>query len=160
MNRSLIKTCGAGLFALAATFGMPAAYAQTTLSPEVTAAIASGAPPPNSLPDSTEVMHGGAGASYISGGAGASERAAMERKRRQFPLKLVLSAKGGEYIVADTVTLRSTRGMLTAQQVGPLMMIKAPPGRYMVEVNYNGKTRRQSIQVGSQPREVNFSFNG
>ena len=135
------------------------AHAQTTLSPHVAAAIASQAIPP--APTSAlAVQEESSGAAYISGGAGAQERGAMEAKRSQFPFKLVLSAAKGEYIVAEKVRLIDARGktVVDASEVGPWLMIKAPIGSYKLEVSYLGQTQTRKLKLGGKPSQVNLRF--
>ena len=120
-----------------------------TVPPADVAAIG---PPP--------MQHSASGIAYLSGGAGDEERLAMEARRREFPLKLVLSAGTGEYIVADRVSLSGAKGrVMDAADAGPVVMIKAPPGSYTVEVVYQGRTQRRQVQVG-KPATVGFRFPG
>ncbi len=137
----------------------PWTVAQTTLSPQLAAAIASNAPPP--APASI-MMREGNGARYISGGAGTEERRNMASQRARFPLKIVLSAGQGEYIVADKLRLHGGKSgaLLDVADVGPWVMIDAPAGSYTLEVTYQGKTQRRSVKAGKASGDVNLRFPG
>ncbi len=155
MNKHWTLTAAALLLATS-----PWTVAQTTLSAQTAEAIASHAVP--STPASATVRQASNGASFISGGAGDEERQNMASQRGQFPLKVVLSAGTGEYIVAEKFQLRGTKGgsMLDVGNVGPWVMIKAPVGSYTLEVTYQGKTLRRTVKTGKAPTEVNLRFPG
>ncbi len=137
----------------------PWTAAQTTLTPQTAAAIASQAAPLSQ--PTLEVRQGNSGASFISGGAGNEERQKMAAQRGQFPLKVVLSAGTGEFIVADQLILRDkSKSLLDVADVGPWVMINAPAGSYTVAVTYKGKTRSQVVKLGKSASEVNLRFPG
>lgn len=135
-------------------------FAQTTLSAQTTEAIASQAIPAASTSALAEQQGSSSGVAYISGGAGVEERGAMDAKRSQFPLKLVVSAAKGEFVVADTVRLIDSTGktVLDASGVGPWVMIKAPIGSYRLEVGHLGKTQTKRLKLGGKPSQVNLRF--
>lgn len=150
-------TLSAAALLLAAS---PWTLAQTTLSPATAAAIASQATPASQ--PSLAVRQGSDGASFINGGAGSEERRNMASQRGQFPLKVVLSAQQGEYILAENFRLTANKGqpLLDVGDVGPWVMVSAPPGSYTLEVSYKGKTQRRSVKIGKSPTEVNLRFPG
>lgn len=119
-----------------------------------TGAIAQPAPASSSaLPSDTagmpRVQSSTGGISYLSGGAGEEERQAMDQRQAEFPLKVVLSAPGGNYIVADKLALVTAEGeLLVVRDAGPIVMIKAPQGGYTVEVVYQGRTQRVQATIG------------
>lgn len=129
-----------------ATLAGPAAHAQMT-APDGTAA--------------PRVQHSGANFHYVNGGGGEQERAAMESKAGDFPLKIVLSAGTGEYIVANQVSLLPAQGeTLVVRDAGPLLMVKAPPGSYTLETVYQGRTQKQAVKIGTGKQTVNVRFPG
>ncbi|WP_418318851.1 hypothetical protein [Piscinibacter sakaiensis] len=150
---SLAMVAAAGLLSVSQ------AKAQTTLSAETLASIAAGQPagPPQA---NMQVQQGSDGVRFVSGGAGESERAELQAQRSQFPFKLVLSAGSGEYIVADTVMLKSSsKGeLMNAGKLGPWVLIDAPAGRYTLEVTYQGQTKRQQVNLGKKPQQINMRF--
>lgn len=106
-----------------------------------------------------KVQQSGGGIRYISGGAGAEERAAMDAQRGEFPFKLVLSAGSGEYVVADKLSFSTPQGeLLLVRDAGPVVMVKLPAGDYDVAISYQGKTERRKVRgtAGSQTLNVRF----
>lgn len=95
--------------------------------------------------------------SYISGGVGEGERAAILRMSRDFNLKLETAAKGGEYISDANVVIRKHgEEVLNVTPDGPLMLVKLPAGSYLVSVTHEGATKQQSVTVGSGLKKMNF----
>ena len=73
----------------------------------------------------------------------------MDQRQAEFPLKVVLSAPGGNYIVADKLALVTAEGeLLVVRDAGPIVMIRAPQGGYTVEVVYQGRTQRVQATIG------------
>jgi len=114
------------------------------------------------LPDvaaQSPVVEQSAGVEYINGGAGTEARDAIAAVQSRFPLRIVLSGKGGEYLVADSLSVRDgTREVLTVRNAGPLVMMNLPPGRYTVEASYLGKTHSTTVELGREPRTLNWSW--
>jgi hypothetical protein len=105
------------------------------------------------------VQHTPAGIDYISGGVGEEDRAAMAARQAEFPLKIVLSAAEGEYIVADRVSVQTPQGELAlVRDAGPILMMRLPPGQYTLEAAYKGKTQRRSLQVAGSAQTLNLRF--
>lgn len=143
MNKTCITACCIALFAAAGS-----AIAQTAAAPA------------DPMIGNPTVQRSSSGVAYIHGGAGDEERKVMDTRRAEFPLKLVLSAGTGEYIVADTLTLSTPRGeVLVVRDAGPVIMIKAPPGAYTVEAVYQGVTQRRAVKAGRAPT-VSIRFPG
>ncbi|MDQ6681257.1 MAG: hypothetical protein M3Y67_09905, partial [Pseudomonadota bacterium] len=112
-------------------------------------------------PAGPTVQHSPGNIDYISGGAGEEERTAMTARQAEFPLKVVFSAAGGEYLVADTLSVRSAKGeVLTVRDAGPLLMIKMPAGQYSFEATWHGKTERRAVTVGTKAQTLNWRFPG
>jgi hypothetical protein len=101
------------------------------------------------------------GITYLSGGAGSEERAAMDARRAEFPLKVVLSAGSGEYVVAERVSLLSREGpLLVVRDAGPILMVQARPGQYTVEAAYQGRVEKRTVTLGKGAVSVGFRFPG
>lgn len=157
--RTTVSTALAAALLCAAA---PWAGAQTTLSPQTAAAIASQAAPPATATPALTPRQGSGGTRFISGGAGNEERTRMDSQRSEFPLKVVLSAGKGEYIVAEQFRLSGGKGgaAIDVADVGPWVMIKAPAGSYTLDVTYQGKTQHRTVKVGKGASEVNLRFPG
>lgn len=105
------------------------------------------------------VQSNAAGFRYLSGGAGSEERQAMDSRRREFPLKVVLSAGSGEYVVAETLSLVTPQGeVLVVRDAGPVVMIQAPAGAYTLVATYQGRTVRRAVPRGAAAQTLNLRF--
>lgn len=125
-----------------------AALAQTA-SP---AAADSGAPPP------PQVRSAG-GIEYLNGGAGEEARAAIDAQRAAFPLRLVFSVASGAYVVADHVDVSGSSGkVLAVDDAGPLLLVKLPPGDYVLDASYGGKVERRKVTVGREATTVTLRW--
>jgi hypothetical protein len=101
---------------------------------------------------------------YVSGGIGRDESAAMRREESQFPLTLefVQHAKpNAEYVAAVNVIIKDHQGktMLNTLSEGPLLFAKLPDGKYTVTAEDNGKKKERSIIVSEgKPEHVVFEW--
>jgi len=94
-----------------------------------------------------EVQHSGQVA-VLNGGAGQEEVAWFKSQAAQYPLQVVISGRGGEYGVADTLTVkRGNEEVVSVPEAGPWVMMALPPGRYTVEATFEGRTERRMVQV-------------
>jgi ABC-type glycerol-3-phosphate transport system substrate-binding protein len=130
-----------------------AAFAATAL-----AAAAQTSPGASAAPT---VQHTPAGIDYISGGAGEEDRTAMSARQAEFPFKIVLSASGGAYLVAEKLSVLASQGALvTVRDAGPIVMLKLPPGSYTLEATSQGRTERRTVRVGNPAQTLNWQFPG
>ena len=135
------------LAAMALLAGMVAHAALAQTSP--------GAPTP------PQVQHSPGGIDYMSGGAGEEERNAMAAQAAEFPLKIVLSASAGEYVVADKLSVVTPEGeLLRIRDAGPVVMMRLRPGSYTLEATWKDRTERRAVHVGNAPATVNWQFPG
>jgi len=105
------------------------------------------------------VIERSAGVEYINGGAGFEARDAMAAVQSRFPLRIVFSGKGGEYVVADTVSVRDqSREVLSVKNAGPLLMVNLPPGKYTIEASYLGKPQTTTVQLSREVRTLNWNW--
>ena len=106
-----------------------------------------------------EVQKSSSGTAYISGGASTDIRAAMDKRRSEFPLKVSVSSCSGEYVVANTLTLSGPRGeFLSANDVGPIIMTKPPvSGKITARATYLGETQTRSFSANAK-QTVNICF--
>lgn len=90
------------------------------------------------------------GVTYLSGGIGEDESAAMKAEAKNYPLSVVFSAgKYGEYLahVPVKITDRSGKVVLDTVSKGPILLVRLAPGRYTVTATRDGKTLRQAVEV-------------
>jgi len=102
------------------------------------------------------------GITYLSGGVGKPEAAAMWREAREYPLSMIFSAaKDNEFLADVQVTIKNKAGkeMLSAVSDGPIMLVKLPAGKYNVAVESHGKTLHRTVQVPAKgDRQVSFHW--
>jgi hypothetical protein len=112
-------------------------------------------------PAAPVARHTPGGIDYMSGGAGQEDRDAMAAQQSGYTLKLVMSGKGGEYIVADNLRVLSAQGeVLVVRDAGPIVMVKLPAGTYTLETTWHGKPVRRSVNVGNGLQTINWRFEG
>ncbi len=92
---------------------------------------------------------------YLSGGVGSDQAAAMKRAMRHYPLALEFVGKtksnGNEYLADVPIELTGMHGktMLSTEAQGPFMLLSLPKGRYVVTASHDGKTERRTVDIGS-----------
>lgn len=87
--------------------------------------------------------------SFVSGGVGEDESKALQSAQRQWPLSLVFTGAGSEYLAdvnVDIVDAHSAR-VLNATSRGPYMLVKLPPGRYIVQASYKNDDQSKSVTI-------------
>ena len=98
------------------------------------------------------------GIAYMNGGSGTEGVDYMKTRGSEFPLQIVFSGRGGEYGVADKVTIRSgDRELLMVPDAGPILMFKLPPGNYSVEATFKGVAEKRSVSIGSGVSKLNWN---
>jgi len=112
--------------------------------PRAWAAESSSLPPPD---------HAG-GVTYLSGGVGSDQSAALKDVMRKYPLALEFAGKsdqGNEYLADIPVHITDMNGatVLNATAHGPFMLASLPDGRYKVSASYEGKTQQHVVDVTS-----------
>jgi hypothetical protein len=96
--------------------------------------------------------------SYVSGGIGEDEAAAMKRAAAGFPLELQFVQKArprDEFLAEVKVRIRdgSKNVLLDAVSNGPFVLARLPAGKYQVEAAYNGVTKRQTVDIRASKHE-------
>ena len=90
--------------------------------------------------------------SYISGGVGEDEAAAMKSAAAGYPLELqfVQKATPRDEFLADVkvrITDRARNVVLDAVSSGPFLLAKLPAGTYQIEANHGGVVKRQTVDI-------------
>jgi hypothetical protein len=102
------------------------------------------------------------GITYISGGIGHDESAAMKAEASKYPLSMVFSAgKDNEYLADVRIAIKDQAGkeVLNAVSDGPIMLVKVPAGRYSIAAERSGKTLRRTVHVNQKgDKRVNFHW--
>lgn len=98
------------------------------------------------------------GVRFLNGGADLDQMAAMKANSRGFNLQYLFSGRGGQYAVADSVTLFEGRHeVVTIDDVGPLLMLDVPPGRYTLEARFGRIVDSRPVTVGQGTTRVNWN---
>ena len=100
--------------------------------------------------------------SYISGGVGEEETAAILAEAKQWPLLLELSQienGRGVWIFGAKIKISHAKKQVIfdAQADGPYMLINLSPGDYVIQASYQGveQSRALSVKAGS-PQKINL----
>lgn len=90
-----------------------------------------------------------AGVSYVSGGVGEDEHAALRAVEREYNLKLTFALAGGHYLgeAAVVITAAPGRVILDAVSQGPWFLARLPAGTYTIHVARGGVSRQQVMHV-------------
>ncbi len=94
----------------------------------------------------------------LNGGGSEDDVNYVKSRAAEFSLQILISGPGGQYGVADQVTLRNAgRDVVTVSDAGPYLMLKVPPGRYTVEAEFDGAVEKRSVTVGNGLTRVNWN---
>ena len=126
----------AGLVAIALVF------AQSATS--VTFAATTNLPP----------LHQQGAVTYLSGGVGSDQSAALKDVINKYPLVLEFTGAtrhGNEYLADVPVHIADMKGktLLNATSHGPFMLTSLPNGRYKITASHDGKTQQRVVDVNS-----------
>lgn len=93
----------------------------------------------------------------VSGGVTLDEAAAVKRMAPSYPLRVVLSGRGGDYYIAQTMTV-SQGGRVLAEiaDAGPWLLIDLPPGRYTLRGRFEGLAMSRDVTVTGAGTTVNW----
>jgi hypothetical protein len=92
---------------------------------------------------------------YLSGGIGLDQQAAIKRAASEYPLELEFLESGEPHAVFAagvqvTITDRMGKVVLDARSDGPFLLARLPDGQYTIRADNTGKveTRQVSIEQG------------
>ncbi|MDP3822512.1 MAG: hypothetical protein Q8R33_13650 [Burkholderiales bacterium] len=98
------------------------------------------------------------GIDYMNGGSGTEGVDYMKARGNEFPLQITFSGPGGQYGVAEKLSvLRGGRELISVADAGPLMMFKLPPGTYTMEATFKGVVEKRNVSVGSGISKVSWN---
>jgi len=110
------------------------------------------------MPESLlRVQHAG-DITYLSGGVGSDQSAAMKDEMHNYPLVLEFAGKtnaGNDYLADIPVQISDAHGivLLDANARGPFMLVSLPDGRYTVTARYKGMQQRRVVNVATGVHE-------
>ena len=96
--------------------------------------------------------------SYITGGVGEDEAAALKRVATHYPLQLqfVQKATPRDEFLADVkvrIRDRSKTVLLDTVSEGPFLLAKLPAGTYQIEAEHDGVLKRQTVEIRAGKHE-------
>ncbi|MCK9398014.1 MAG: hypothetical protein M0Q44_20805 [Methylobacter sp.] len=101
---------------------------------------------------------------YLNGGVGKSEQAAMHRIEKEFPLRITFSErKDGEFILDVPVVITDEHGnpVFELPKAGPMLYVMLPNGKYKVSARFKGLTESQEVTLsGSEGKDLYFHWQG
>lgn len=104
---------------------------------------------------------GAAKVDYLSGGVSLDEREVLAGRGKEFNLKVVTAAERSGAYLADVrmkvVDTRDAKVLLETTMDGPWFLAQLPPGKYVLEATFEGKTLTKTVAIGKEgQREAYF----
>jgi hypothetical protein len=100
--------------------------------------------------DGLPPLQNAGGVSYMTGGIGLDESAAIKAAEKDFNLSLLFAqSKRGEYLADIKVSIADKAGKTVLKVVadGPMLLVRLPAGAYKVSAEHGGKTLVKTVQV-------------
>ena len=100
--------------------------------------------------------------SYTSGGVGLDESRALLREQAHWPLSLRFTGPTADYLSGVHVRIVDGKGgeALSAESMGPYMLVKLPPGSYTVYAKYKDQEKKQAVTIaGPDKAKAAFHWN-
>jgi len=101
---------------------------------------------------------------YLNGGVGKDEEAAMRRVAKEFPLRMTFSErKDGEFLGDVPVVIADARGnpVFELPNAGPMLYVMLPNGKYKVSARFKGQTESQEVTLaGKDGKDLYFHWKG
>jgi len=97
------------------------------------------------------------GITYVNGGVGLEEQAAMKAQRADYNLLLTFATQqSGAYRSDIQLDIMDAKGtdLLSIANVGPMFFAKLTPGTYRISASAEGKTFKRTVKVGNAPKEI------
>ncbi|NIA54584.1 carboxypeptidase regulatory-like domain-containing protein [Massilia sp. TW-1] len=97
------------------------------------------------------------GVTYVNGGVGVEEQAAMKAQRADYNLLLTFATQqSGAYRSDIQLDIMDAKGtdLLSVANVGPMFFAKLTPGTYRISASAEGKTFKRTVKVGNAPKEI------
>ncbi len=96
----------------------------------------------------------------VSGGVSDEGEAQIDSIQNHYSLKITFVGIGGIYLDAINVTIDDKFGNRQVNMTtdGPILLADLAPGRYTVNAEVEGRTIRQTIQVGKGLKQYTLRF--
>ena len=94
------------------------------------------------------------GITYVTGGIGDSEAAAMKAAAKNYDLMLTFAERRGDYLADVKVNIKDLKGGTVLDIVSaPILLVNLPSGRYTIRAEEYGKPVVKTIDVTSRHHE-------
>ena len=105
-------------------------------------------------------MRGDGAARYVCGGIGSDESTAFRAAMKDHPLALLFARADGAYEADVAVSIQDEKNMtaLAFRANGPVCLIDLPAGKYVVNADAGGASKKQPVTVGGGSKSVDFRF--
>jgi hypothetical protein len=127
----------------------------------LTTNIVIGSPAANAEPTAFATQRNQGNISYVTGGVGEDEAAALKRAAPEFPLEVQFVQRAtprDEFLAGVKVEIRDRSGKVLLDTVsdGPFLLAQLPAGTYQIEANHDGVAKRQTVEIraGKHARAV------
>lgn len=92
------------------------------------------------------------GVTYLNGGIGEAEAAAMKSEAQHYPMSMIFSAGKDNAFLADVkVTITDKGGKeLLSTAAGPILLVKLPAGTYAIAAERDGRTLHRTVHIGTK----------
>ncbi|MFO1336900.1 MAG: hypothetical protein U1F53_01475 [Burkholderiaceae bacterium] len=118
------------------------------LSAPVLAATSIGQPPAPQMYNHVKV---------VNGGVSLDEADAVKRIAPDYRLRVILSGRGGDYQVAQTLAVvQDGRVVARIPDAGPYVLMDLPAGHYTLEGQFAGLSMSRDVNVASAGTTVNW----
>lgn len=101
---------------------------------------------------------------YLNGGIGADEEQMMRKAAKDWPLRMIFSARKDNEFVADVrllVTNAKGAPVLMLHGAGPMTYAMLPAGKYRISASHKGQTETREVTLdGKTGRDVYFHWTG
>jgi len=95
-----------------------------------------------------------------TGGIGSAEREQVEQTQAEYTLKLVFTGEGGMYVSRVQVRITDKDGaeVVNTTTQGPYLLADLEPGKYVVETNAEGTTKKFNVTLGNHLKTQQVRF--
>lgn len=87
---------------------------------------------------------------YVSGGIGIDERDELDKIAPEFDIKVTLSTASGYLLGGGRIKIKDSEGnlLLDTTTDGPVFMLDAPAGTYIIEAVVDGRSQGMRFEAG------------
>ena len=105
-------------------------------------------------------MRGEGAVRYVCGGIGSDESTAFRASMKDHPLALLFARADGAYEADVAVSIQDEKNAVTLafRANGPVCLMDLPAGKYVVNAEAGGASKKQTVTVGGGPKSVDFRF--